>query len=105
MMLVVMVVASVVRTVSGEAGSGQGEGGEDRHEDFLVVVRFITSSLSARVGLTLREATRKAIPDTENKNNLQGARSEAPHGRPAASARATNAASEKIRITVQKIPS
>lgn len=75
MMVVVMVVASVVRTVSGEAGSGQGEGGEDRHEDFLVVVRFITSSLSARVGLTLREATRKAIPDTENKNNLQGARS------------------------------
>lgn len=65
--VVVMVVASVVRTMSGEAGSGQGEGGEDRHEDFLVVVRFITSSLSAHVGLTLREATGKAIPDTENK--------------------------------------
>ena len=41
-MMVVMVVASVVRTMSGEAGSGQGEGGKDRHEDFLVV-RFITS--------------------------------------------------------------
>ena len=67
MMVVVLVVASVVRTMSGEAGSGQGEGGEDRHEDFLVVVRFITSSLSARVGLTLREATGKAIPDTEKK--------------------------------------
>ena len=52
MMVVVMVVASVVRTMSGEAGSGQGEGGEDRHEDFLVVVRFITSSLSALVGVT-----------------------------------------------------
>ena len=65
-----MVVASVVRTMSGEAGSGQGEGGEDRHEDFLVVVRFITSSLSARVGLTLREATGKAIPDTENKKQF-----------------------------------
>ena len=65
--VVVMVVASVVRTMSGKAGSGQGEGGEDRHEDFLVVVRFITSSLSAHVGLTLREATGKAIPDTENK--------------------------------------
>ena len=38
-----VVVASVMRTMSGEAGSGQGEGGEDRHEDFPVVVRFITS--------------------------------------------------------------
>ena len=40
---VAVVVASVMRTVSGEAGSGQGEDGERRHEDFLVVVRFITS--------------------------------------------------------------
>lgn len=58
-----MVVASVVRTVSGEAGSGQGEGGEDRHEDFLVV-RFITSSLSALVGLTHREAAVRELSDT-----------------------------------------
>ncbi len=38
-----VVATSVMRTVSGEAGSGQGEDGERRHEDFLVVVRFITS--------------------------------------------------------------
>lgn len=64
MMVVLVVVACVVRTMSGEAGSGQGEGGEDRHEDFLVVVRFITSSLSALVGLTHREATVREHSDT-----------------------------------------
>ena len=63
MMVVLVVVACVVRTMSGEAGSGQGEGGEDRHEDFLVV-RFITSSLSALVGLTHREADVRELSDT-----------------------------------------
>ena len=31
MVVVLVVVACVVRTMSGEAGSGQSEGGEDRH--------------------------------------------------------------------------
>ena len=63
MMVVLVVVACVVRTVSGEAGSGQGEGGEDPHEDFLVV-RFITSSLSALVGLTHSKAAVRELSDT-----------------------------------------
>ena len=71
-MVVVIVVACVVRTVSGEACSGQGEGGEDRHEDFLVV-RFITSSLSALVGLTEREVATDVESDTFDKDFLASA--------------------------------
>ena len=59
----VVVVVPVVRAVTREARSGQGEDGEDRHDDFLVVVRFITSSLSPLVGLTSVEAAARIDSD------------------------------------------
>ena len=76
---VVVVMVSVVRAVAREARSGQGEGGEDRHDDFLVVVRFITSSLSPLVGLTRVEATAQKDSDRGGEKKSHPSQSQPSH--------------------------